>query len=176
MKSIFKSLTLIVIIVSSLSSCTEPNLKDQVIGKWDYQIYIDAQKAKTIFGSEDGVEMEMTADLSVNYMRGNRYNSEGDVGVRVKANGQEIPMKFRVTETGSWEIHDNYIISIVEGSKFTPADEGTRKLVKNTPGLAESLAPVKGESVSTEIKEISDKSMQVEIDNLPGLIITHHKK
>ncbi|MFK8037380.1 MAG: hypothetical protein AB8B74_03770 [Crocinitomicaceae bacterium] len=178
MKELIKSASLFLVLVFALSACENEGYSEKIIGTWEASIFVDSKKARTVFDMEDtdGMEMEMTSNLKTTYLRGNRYNAEGDVTFRIKANGQEMPLKLHMVESGSYEFHDNFLISITDDSKITAADEMTRNAIKNAPEFAELIQPVKGASTSTEIIEMSETSMQTKTEDLPGLLITSTKK
>lgn len=171
-------LIFIFLLILGLSSCNNKKYNEKILGTWEFSIFIDSDKAKTMFEGDDtdGLELEATFSGTENYLRGGRYNTEGEVTFRVSANGQEIPLKLSVRESGSWEFHDNYLITIADDSKVSTLDETTRNVINNAPEFAAMIEPVKGESSSTEIINISETSMQVKTEDLPGLLITYQKK
>lgn len=158
------------------TACSSTNYSEQILGTWESSVFIDATKAKAIFEVEDGMEMQVTGTTTEQYLRGGRYNDEGDITFRISANGQEIPIKLHLRESGSWEFHDNFLVKIAEDSKVTALDDVTRNIIANAPEFAEMIEPVKGESYSIEIVGITDTDMQVKMEDLPGIIVTYQKK
>ena len=158
------------------TACSSTNYSEQILGTWESSVFIDATRAKAMFEVEDGMEMQATFTTTEQYLRGGRYNAEGDITFRVSANGQETPIKLHLRESGSWEFHDNFLVTIAEDSKVTALDDATRNIIANAPEFAEMIEPVKGESSSTEIVSITDTDMQVKMEDLPGIIMTYQKK
>lgn len=177
MKKLIKD-KLALFLVLILFGCSSNNYDEKILGTWESSVYIDANKARTMFGADagNGIEMEATFTTTEEYLRGGRYNSEGMVTLRMTSNGQEIPLKMMIKSSGSWEIHENYLVAINEDSKVTSMDETTRSILRNSPELASGFKPVKGESSSIEIVSIKGSTMQVKMENFPGLLITYQKK
>ncbi|VXD14302.1 hypothetical protein [Marinoscillum sp. 108] len=165
-----------VFLIIVLISCSTNNYSEQILGTWESSVFIDEAKAKAMFKVEDGMEMQATFTTTEQYLRGGRYNAEGDVTFRVSANGQEIPIKLHLRESGSWEFHDNFLVTIAEDSKVTALDEVTRNIIDNAPEFAEMIEPVKGQSASTEIVSMTDTDMQVKMEDLPGILVTYQKR
>lgn len=159
-----------------LAACSSTNYSEQIIGTWESSVFIDESKARAMFEVEDGMEMQATFTTTEQYLKGGRYNVVGYITFRVFANGQEISIKLYLKESGSWEFHDNFLITIVEDSKVTALDDITRNIIANAPEFTEMIEPVKGESYSIEIVSITDTDMQVKDEGLPGILMSYQKK
>lgn len=160
-----------------LSACSSTNYEEEILGDWECSIFIDAEKAADLFDLDDaeGMQLETTLSGTEEYLRGGRYNSEGDITLRISAEGQEFSLRFHYREAGTYEIHGDHVVSITEDSKYTPLDEMTRNFIGNVPEFADAMAPVKGESSSMVIISMAEGSMQVVMDDLPGMIITYQR-
>jgi hypothetical protein len=164
------------------SGTTKPtkkkNTAELLLGTWEYSLFLNNEQSRKTFEIEDdpSIEIEATMSGTDTFMRGNRYNSEGTMKAGFKANGMMLALEFHIKESGKWEIHDDYLVMITEDSKVTPLNEMTKAAIASDPQLKAELTPVKGESTSSKILDISSTFYRLELDDMPGVIITGNKK
>ncbi|MEM6686140.1 MAG: hypothetical protein AAF617_10180 [Bacteroidota bacterium] len=149
-----------------------------LLGRWETSTFINESQFKKTFKEdiEDGMSGEMTLIDEYHFIKGNRFNQEGEVTFKLKMAGQELPLKFYGKQSGTWSIHDNTLVTVTEDSKIIPMDEFTKNVLANAPEFGEMLQPTKGETISLEIKMLTASILQVVDEELSGLILTYNKK
>ena len=129
-------------------------------------------------GMEEGMSGEITLVDEYQFIKGNRFNQEGELTLTLKMGGQEVPLKFYAKQSGSWSLHDNTLVTVTEDAKVIAMDDLTRNVLASAPEFKEmlELEPTKGESVSLEIKALTETVLQVVDEDLSGLVLTYNKK
>ncbi|MEM6721919.1 MAG: hypothetical protein AAF611_21505 [Bacteroidota bacterium] len=149
-----------------------------LLGRWETSTFMNETQVQKIFKDdmEEGMSGEMTLVDAYHFIKGNRYNQEGEMTITLKMGGQEIPLKFYGKQSGTWSIHDNTLVTVAEDSKIIAMDDFTKNVLANAPEFKEMLQPNKGEAISLEIKMLTKKVLQVVDEDLSGLILTYNKK
>lgn len=174
------SVVLAATLISFLASCflLKKSPEKILIGTWNDSIYVSpAEAAKKAEGPiPEGMSLEISASGSVTYHNGYRYNGDGEVTLRLRKGEEERALRFYMRETGVWKIHNgDVLVETSEDSSVTPLDNLTKEAVENVPELKAMVSPVKGETTSYKIKEISDSNILLE-EKESGLTIVLKRK
>lgn len=163
-----------------LTGCGQSSVENEILGTWDVSVFWSNEDFVK-FSKEpmpDGVEMEMTAKGTVVYHRGGKYNAEGKMTIRLRTPEGEISFRFYTKEAGEWELHASgkQIVETTVDSTFTPLDELSKSFLEESPEMAASMKPVKGESTTSKILSISDSVMQIQLQEEPYLKLTLNRQ
>lgn len=175
-----KALNLLILLIFSgmLSGCEDNFAKQKLYGTWNISAFFSNADIKK-FSEEpipDEVEIEMTMKGTQSYHKGGKYSGEGEITVRFKTDEGEIPLRFFTKDAGEWSLHgDRELVETTTDSIFTPLDETTEVFLKESPELAASLRPVKGETTTSRILSISDTVMEIQEEE-SKITITLNKK
>jgi len=176
----FNSQFVFILLVFSLLfiSCGSDRISDQLLGSWSISMFIDKETAKRAFGDEmdPTMNLEMTLKSSEEFLKGGRYNSEGETTIRLFFDSQEIVLKLYIKESGRWEVYGKTLIQIAEDTNLVPLDKDTEFFLNSSPEVRGMFAPVKGQSVSYEIVSVSKNSLQMKSADLPGVVLGYYKK
>lgn len=172
-----KSYTFFLFSVLFALGCKQtPSLDQKILGTWETSVFIDQTKSSELFGEmDDGMSMEMTISTNEQYLRANRYNADAEMTMRIYYYGEETSLNFLMRDAGTWEIHDNEVITISDGANISALDEDTEFILQSDPQFAESMTPIKGQSSSSRILEIAEDHMMTESDDLPGLVFSYKR-
>lgn len=175
-----KKLALAAITMSFLVilGCNKPSLTDKLIGSWEVSSYISpAETAKMINEPlPQGLTLEMTLAGSTTYHIGGKYNSDGQITVRLKNSGQEVPLNFLVRDAGTWAIHGDTLVETSTNSVVTPMDQITKNVVKESPELQTMITPVSGESASSKVVHITETMADLKLLEPPYISMVMRKK
>jgi len=154
------------------------NRSTLLLGTWKTSTFINEDQVKKVFKDdmEEGMSGEITLVDEYQFIKGNRFNQEGELTLTLKMGGQEVPLKFYAKQSGSWSLHDNTLVTVTEDAKVIAMDDLTRNVLASAPEFKEMLEPTKGESVSLEIKALTETVLQVVDEDLSGLVLTYNKK
>ncbi|MCH2196499.1 hypothetical protein [Kordia sp.] len=156
------------------------NRSTLLLGTWKTSTFINEDQVKKVFKDdmEEGMSGEITLVDEYQFIKGNRFNQEGELTLTLKMGGQEVPLKFYAKQSGSWSLHDNTLVTVTEDAKVIAMDDLTRNVLASAPEFKEmlELEPTKGESVSLEIKALTETVLQVVDEDLSGLVLTYNKK
>jgi methyl coenzyme M reductase subunit C-like uncharacterized protein (methanogenesis marker protein 7) len=119
--------------------------------------------------------MEMSVAGSTTYHVGYKYNQEGEVTLRLRKGEEERALRFFVRDAGVWKIHGDVLVETSEDSSVTPLDDLTKRAVENVPELKAMISPIKGETTSYELKEISESKILLEEKESGSTIILQRK-
>jgi hypothetical protein len=149
-----------------------------LLGRWKTSTFVNKEQFKKSIGEdmEEGMSGEMTMINEFQFIKGNRFNEEGEVTFKLTMGNQEIPLKFYGKQSGTWKLYGNTLVTVAEDSKIVPLDDITKSVVEAAPEFKAMIQPNKGESISYEIKLLTEKVMQVTDEDMPGMIITYNKK
>ena len=159
-----------------LTGCGQSSVESQILGTWDVSAFFSNEDFVK-FSEEpipDGVEMEITMKGTQVYHQGGKYNGEGRMTFRVRTSEGEVSFRFYLKEAGEWELHSSgkQIVETTVDSTFTPLDELSRNFLEESPEMAASMKPIRGESSTLTILSISDSVMQMQLQEEPQLKLT----
>lgn len=159
-------------------SCKTNDKSSLLLGAWETSAFINQNQLEKAFKeeAEEGMRMEMTFNETHEFLQGGRFNNEGEITLRLGMGNQEIPLKFYVKESGTWELHESNIVQVTQDYKIVPMDETTKNVLANAPEFKQMIEPVKGEASSFEILSLSKTVMQLTSNQLPGITLTYNKK
>jgi len=168
-KSIFYLLNLLIGLIL-LSGCGSNSVEDKMYGTWEISALFSNADFRKLSEEPipDEVEIEMTVKGTQSYHKGGKYNGEGEITIRFKTAEGEIPLRFFMKDAGEWSLHDNgkELVETTTDGFLTPLDELTETFLKESPEMAASIRPVKGETTTSQILSISDTLMEIKDDEL----------
>jgi hypothetical protein len=169
------SVILTAILISFLGSCRDQ--EEFLIGTWLMSSYLSpAEAAKQSEGSiPEGMSMEMSVSGSTTYHVGYKYNEEGEITIRLNKGGEERALRFYVRDAGVWKIHGDVLVETSEDSSVTPLDDLTKEAMENAPAFKAMVSPIKGETTSYKLKNVSDSKILLE-EKESGLTIVLQRK
>ncbi len=160
-----------------LSAC-QPSTQEQLLGEWESSMFVDADKFAEL--SDDpvpaGMRFELTYSGDSVFHHGNKYTENGELVMRINANGQEIALRFALRDAGTWEIHDKVMVQTTTDAKITPLDDTSRAMLAQSPEFAAAFTPVKGESYSSDILRIDEDFVDLKMKEEPYLEVTLRRK
>lgn len=176
-KSAYLILIVSVIIFSGGCSFFKKSPDKVLIGTWTFSFYISpAEAAKRAEQPiSEGISMEMSTAGSTTYHDGKKYNEEAEVTLRLRKGGEEKTMRFYMREAGVWEIHNDVLVETTGDFSLTPMDEMTKAILEAAPEFESVITPVKGESISYKLKEVSDSKILLEEKESGTAIILQRK-
>lgn len=177
-KSTFYLLHLFILSIL-LSGCGDNSVENKMYGTWEVSAFFSNADFEK-FSEEpipDGVEVEMTIQGTQKYHKGGKYNFEGEVTMRMKSAEGEIPLKFYIKNAGEWSLHASgkELVETTTDGTFTALDELTEAFLKESPELAASFKPIKGETETSRILSISETVMEIQEDETK-ITLTMNKK
>lgn len=169
MKKTKTLITTILIAVSAVCSTGFANesIREKMLGTWKLSEYFDASDLREFSNDPIMSEAEMTIKGTVDYHRGGKYNSEARFTLRMNTTEGEISLKFMMRESGEWTLysHGKELTETTVDATFAPLDDFTKFLLEESPGLAASLKPIRGETSTSKILSISDRLLEIETDD-----------
>lgn len=174
------SMIMLATLISFLGGC--PIFKKDtgkiLIGTWSNSSYVSpAEAAKMSEGPiPEGASMEMSMTGNVTFHVGNKYNEDGEITLRLRRGDREAAFRFFVRDAGDWKIHDDVLVQTSVDSSMTALDQTTKEFIEANPELKAIVAPVKGESTSYKLKEISDSKVLLEEKEFGFTVIMQRKK
>jgi len=165
-------------LITALSACSETSKTNMLIGTWSTSLYVSSEEAAKM--SEEafppGMSMELTMNGTGTYHQGGKSNAVAEYTIRIKANDQELPLRFMVRQAGTWELHGDTLVETSIDSVVIPLDNLTRNVVSKSPEFQAMITPVKGEAVSIKIEHISKTLVEMRLLTPPYFRLTMHKK
>lgn len=148
----------------SLSVACAKSPEKVLIGTWTFSSYISpAEMAKK---SDDpipeGVSVEASVTGTTTYHVGYKYNEEGETTLRIRSGGRELALRFYVREAGVWAIHGDVLVETSGDSTITALDETTKQFLESSPEFKAIISPVKGESTSYQLRDVSTSKIILE--------------
>jgi len=177
-KSPFYLLTLLIISIL-LSGCGRNSVEDKMYGTWEISAFFSNADVRK-FSEEpipDDVEIEMTIKGTQSYHKGGKYSGDAEITMRFRTDEGEIPLKFYIKDAGDWSLHANgkELVETSSDAAFTALDKLTEAFLKDSPEIAASFKPVKGETTTSHILSISETVMEIEEDE-SKITLTMKKK
>lgn len=172
-------LILIASVISFLGGCSLlKKAPDKVlIGTWTFSFYISPAEAakKSEEPIPEGISMEMSMAGSTTYHVGKKYNEDAEVTLRLRKGGEEKALRFYLREAGTWEIQGDVLVETTGDFSITPMDEMTKAILEAAPEFKSIITPVKGESTSYKLKDVSDSKIILEEKEYGTTVILQRK-
>ena len=158
------------------------SVEDKMYGTWEGSAFFSTADVKEL--SEEpipyGVEIEITMKKTDRYQKGGKYSGEYEITMRIRADGNEIPLRFYAKDSGDWSLHANgkELVQTSSGGTVTALDDLTKSFLKESPEAASfaPVAPVKGGTSTSHILSISDTLMEIEDDEFGVSLIMKKKR
>jgi hypothetical protein len=172
-------LILIASVISLSGGCSffKKGADKVLIGTWAVSSYVSPAEAakKAEEPISEGISMEMSMAGSTTYHVGKKYNQDGEVTLRLRKGGEEKALRFYVREAGTWEIQGDVLVETAGDFSVTPIDEMTKAILEAAPEFKSMITPVKGESTSYKLKEVSDSKIILEEKEYGTTVILQRK-
>jgi hypothetical protein len=172
-------LILIASLISFSGSCSflKKSPDKVLIGTWTFSFHMSPAEAAKKSGEPipEGISMEMSMAGSATYHDGKKYNEEAEVTLRLRKGGEEKAIRVYLREAGTWEIHDDVLVETTVDFSVTPMDEMTKAILESAPEFKSIITPVKGESTSYKLKEVSDSKFILEEKEYGTTVILQRK-
>jgi hypothetical protein len=156
------------------------NLKNPdnvLIGSWTTSSYISPAEAAKLSETPPppGVSLELWMNGSATYHVGGKCDGEGEITFRIRGGDRGQSFKFYLRSACVWKIHGDILVETTEDYSMTPMDDVTRAFVEADPQFKAIMEPVKGESTSYKLKEVSDSKILLEDQELGFTTILRRK-
>ncbi len=163
-----------------LVGCGPSDTEKQLWGTWKFSLTLSEDQVRR-FSEEPlppGVEMEIKLEGTQTFQRDGKYTLEADVTFVVKTMGEGIPLRFHLKDEGDYTLraNDTELVSTTAGGTFTGRDEISKLALLETPDLAATMMPKKGEVSASKILSISATRMEFEEQESPNLKIQFTKQ
>ncbi len=164
---------------SELKSTTD-NIEEKLYGTWEYKVSINETEFRNKLSNHsidksEGKITELALDGKLTIVKGKRYKNEQNVLFTMFINmlEEELAVKYRVEDIGSWKLAGNFIVYHNEEYKTTPINNIAKNMERQN--ISGDLSQSFGSISSYEILSIDEKAMVLK-DDLTGIPITYYKK
>ncbi len=161
-----------------LTACGSDSYEEKLIGTWNVSSHISSGiiKSVSVKPFPNDIDMDITISGSTTYHKGGKLSEQGETILRLKRGGGEVALRFFTRSSGTWEVHDDTLVSTSIDSITTPLDGETKKIVEEVPVWNNIIASIKGETMSFKIISISKTEAQMEILGPPNIPIAMKRK
>jgi len=150
-----------------------------LLGRWETHTTIEEDQFKEAMDGdiEEGMSGRMIIQQEYHFIKGNRYNGEAEITfILMMENQAPLPLHFYAKESGTWNLHDDTLVTVSEDSKITAMDEITKSVLDNVPEFKEMIQPNKGEATSFNIKTVTESVLKMADESFSKLTFTYNKK
>lgn len=140
------------------------DIERTLLGAWTYSTFIGPDRAAELSDEPlpAGVEVDLAVEGSSTFHRGGRYDADARIVFRVRQAGEEVPLRVLRREAGTWEVIDGVIVQTVENGTLTALDDLSQAIMDESPDFAAFLAPIAGETESTEVLSYTEDSVDLQ--------------
>ncbi len=148
-----------------LSGCGSKE-QHPLVGTWNYSEYMSAQDMAAISGEKmpDGISMSMSISGTITYHADGTRESMGEMSMDMMMMGQQMPLSFNFTDTGTWEVNEDILTDRITSVDFTSDNEITKMMLNQTPEMRSGLEDMVGKDSKSRLVSVS--SNQIVLNDL----------